>query len=51
MAQKPLYTLVENEKVIFELNIDYAERSDDVTKAVAGFLKSVFSLIPVIGPI
>lgn len=50
MAQKPLYTLVENEKVIFELNIDDATRSDDTAAAVAGLFKTVIGLIPVIGP-
>lgn len=50
MAKQPLYTLIENEKVILELNIDNASRSDDAAAAVSGLFKSVIGVIPVIGP-
>ena len=40
MAKEALYTLLENEKVIFELNITDAMRTDAAT-AVAGMLKAI----------
>lgn len=41
MAKEALYTLVENEKVIFELNITNATRDDRAAAAVAGLIKSI----------
>ena len=45
MAQETLYSLVENEKVIFELNIKDASRDDkkEAIASAAGFIKSLFA--------
>lgn len=41
MAKEALYTLLENEKVIFELKIANATRNDMTSTAVAGMIKSI----------
>ncbi len=49
MANKALYSLLENENVIFELNIDNATRDDEADIAAVGFVKKIIGLIPIIG--